>query len=426
MNDDRQFERNARTWLEIGPTDAPGRVVENALLTIETTPQDRDLRVPWRLPRMTTSIRFATAAVIGVLAVGGFLLFRNVSPQIGRPSPSPTVVASPSMTAAELSGVLQSKWTSVGPRSQPPGTDPFGATMVIGPTGVRIWAFKADIMSAWSVADGQLTVRLVASQGVLNLGHWDCRTGQEGTYSASVPGKGETLTLVAVADACATRAAILAGAWTRSRCDASDDRCNELAAGRHQSTVALPGDLPASPAIASYSYAVPTGWTSELLGDGTLFRLADGMGINLRFDLAPRSHAAGCPEIAAPGKGTSAAAIAAWLRTVPGITTTTPTAVMIGGYAGVMLDLSDDTSSTDPCRSPGIAPQIFVFMHPGLPSLLPSFSGPAYRSRYVILDLPGGHNLLIDITMPDQATFAGFLSSAMPIIDSLQFTVAGP
>ncbi len=46
MNDNRQFERSARTWLEIGPTAAPDHVVENALLAIESTSQERDLRLP--------------------------------------------------------------------------------------------------------------------------------------------------------------------------------------------------------------------------------------------------------------------------------------------------------------------------------------------------------------------------------------------
>ena len=71
MTDDRSLERAARSWLETGPTEAPDRAVEAALLRIETTPQERDLRIPWRLPRMTTPARVAAAAVIGVLAIGG-------------------------------------------------------------------------------------------------------------------------------------------------------------------------------------------------------------------------------------------------------------------------------------------------------------------------------------------------------------------
>ncbi len=68
MTDDRSLERAARSWLETGPTQAPDRAVEAALLRIETTPQERDLRIPWRLPKMSTPARVAAAAVIGVLA----------------------------------------------------------------------------------------------------------------------------------------------------------------------------------------------------------------------------------------------------------------------------------------------------------------------------------------------------------------------
>ena len=55
MTDDRSLERAARSWLETGPTQAPDRAVEAALLRIETTPQERDLRIPWRFTDMTTA-----------------------------------------------------------------------------------------------------------------------------------------------------------------------------------------------------------------------------------------------------------------------------------------------------------------------------------------------------------------------------------
>jgi hypothetical protein len=102
MTDDRSLERAARSWIEAGPTQAPDRVVEAALLQIETTTQERDWHVPWRLPKMNTPARVATAAVIGVLAVGGaFIVLRPSGAFVGvpGPTPTPTPTASPSPVA---------------------------------------------------------------------------------------------------------------------------------------------------------------------------------------------------------------------------------------------------------------------------------------------------------------------------------------
>jgi hypothetical protein len=104
MTDDRSLERAARSWIENGPTEAPDRAVEAALFQIQTTPQERDLRIPWRLPTMTTPARVAAAAVIGVLVIGGALvvLKPGTSSGIGgpgpSPSPSPTPTASPTLS----------------------------------------------------------------------------------------------------------------------------------------------------------------------------------------------------------------------------------------------------------------------------------------------------------------------------------------
>jgi WD40-like Beta Propeller Repeat len=96
MTDDRSLERAARSWIEVGPTQAPDRAVEAALSRIQTTPQERVLRIPWRLPLMITPARAAAAAVIGALAIGGaFLMLRPGQPAVGPPGPSPTASATP-------------------------------------------------------------------------------------------------------------------------------------------------------------------------------------------------------------------------------------------------------------------------------------------------------------------------------------------
>jgi hypothetical protein len=99
MTDDRSLERAARSWLENGPAQAPDRAVEAALLRIQTTPQERDLRIPWRFPKMNTPARIAAAAVIGVLAIGGALYAFGPGGSIGGPGLTPQPKSSPSPIA---------------------------------------------------------------------------------------------------------------------------------------------------------------------------------------------------------------------------------------------------------------------------------------------------------------------------------------
>jgi hypothetical protein len=92
MSDDRTFERNARAWLELGPANAPDRTVEAALLAIETTNQERDLGIPWRLPTMNPIMRLAAVLVVGAIAVGGGLfVLRSPGSSVGSTSPAPSI-----------------------------------------------------------------------------------------------------------------------------------------------------------------------------------------------------------------------------------------------------------------------------------------------------------------------------------------------
>jgi len=105
---DRALERAARSWIEEGPTRAPDRPVEAALAMVQTTKQERDLWVPWRLPNMKPFLLLAGAALAVVLAVGAANYMLNPGSNVGAPAPTPTplpseapsVAASASATAA--------------------------------------------------------------------------------------------------------------------------------------------------------------------------------------------------------------------------------------------------------------------------------------------------------------------------------------
>jgi hypothetical protein len=96
MNDDRSLERAARSWIEAGPTQAPDRPIDAALRRIQTTPQERDLRIPWRFPPMNPAARLAGAALVAVVAIGAvYIAFRPAS-GFGGPNATATPSVQPS------------------------------------------------------------------------------------------------------------------------------------------------------------------------------------------------------------------------------------------------------------------------------------------------------------------------------------------
>jgi hypothetical protein len=91
MTDDRTLERAARSWLEEGPTLAPDRAVEAALSQTQTIPQERDLRIPWRLPTMNPMLRVAGVVVVALVAIGVAALAFRPSADVGYSSTPPSV-----------------------------------------------------------------------------------------------------------------------------------------------------------------------------------------------------------------------------------------------------------------------------------------------------------------------------------------------
>ncbi|TFG69136.1 MAG: hypothetical protein E4H24_01620 [Thermomicrobiales bacterium] len=96
MKTDNDFDRIAMAWLADGPEELSDRVLDAVVDEIHVTRQRHALGLPWRFLTMTTPTRVATAAVIGVLVVGGaFFAFNRSQTAVGGPGPSPT----PSVTA---------------------------------------------------------------------------------------------------------------------------------------------------------------------------------------------------------------------------------------------------------------------------------------------------------------------------------------
>lgn len=100
MTDDRSLERAARSWIEDGPTRAPDRPVDAALLQIMNTPQERDPWIPRRLPDMSPTFRLAGVAIVLVVAVGVAVFALRPSSGTGSPATPGATTSSSAVPSA--------------------------------------------------------------------------------------------------------------------------------------------------------------------------------------------------------------------------------------------------------------------------------------------------------------------------------------
>ena len=79
MTSERDFDRLARAWLDLGPNEAPDRVIATVLQAAETTPQvRRPIRWPFRKDfQMTRLPILATVMATLVVVIGGLQLIKR-------------------------------------------------------------------------------------------------------------------------------------------------------------------------------------------------------------------------------------------------------------------------------------------------------------------------------------------------------------
>jgi hypothetical protein len=170
MTDDRSLERAARSWLEEGPIRTPDRPIEAALARIQTTRQERDLRVPWRYKTMSPAIRLAAAAAVLVaVGVGAFAL-RQSPASIGTPSANPpTATANPPAASGKVALAPGTHTTTL---FQPPTTFTVPEGWVLErdtPTEFRV-APVVDVAAELAVCHGDITALDPAAEPLPSVG----------------------------------------------------------------------------------------------------------------------------------------------------------------------------------------------------------------------------------------------------------------
>lgn len=431
MTRDRDIERVLDRFYAEGPTEMPDRVLLGVLDRIERVPQRR-LALLTRFATMNTNLRLAAAAaiVVAVVGVGAFALSQRTSvgpPSTASPVPTAGQTVTPSLTS--VPAALQFTWLGA-TRTVPQITPPIERSVL---------RFAAKSLS-YLTGTGDAVFLSTAGQSspstvdlTLTQGRYGCAVGDVGSYTFTLSGSvrgGGKMTLVPVADACAARSAAISGDWVRANCtsDPSGWCLGDLDPGTY-------GSMSFNPFVATtawtsdygaLTYTVPAGWTNTEDCD-YCFTLVkqngppDPPGILMFSDVAAHSQDAACPEVPQPGVAHTAAAIAAFLKGLPGLIASAPVPITIGGLNGMMLDISMAPSWTRTCSFGDGGPVVTTLTHASGVSGFDWNVGGTVHERVILLDSGGGRTLLIEIDAPDKAAFDALVAESMPVINSFQF-----
>ncbi len=170
------------------------------------------------------------------------------------------------------------------------------------------------------------------------------------------------------------------------------------------------------------TFTVPDGW--ELAADtaGYLQLRPAGSevaGIYVFRDVVAASQDPACPTAAEPGIGSTSTDLVLWIRSLDGLTVSTPAMVTVGGLRGTSLDIGIAAGWTSSCPFANGLPTVALLVGPT--SDLRWVVAGSERLRLYILDLPGGGTVVVDVDAFDGTLMNSLLSNAAPIVKSLSF-----
>lgn len=170
------------------------------------------------------------------------------------------------------------------------------------------------------------------------------------------------------------------------------------------------------------TYTIPDGWWNP--SDGAAFfslqPVTSGLvGIYLFRDPLPASQDPTCPTTAEPGVATTSLALAAWIRTLPGLVVSNPRLVEVGGLRGTEIDVAIRSDWTESCPFANGLPTVPLFV--GSDGQLRWVVAGSERLRLSLLDVPGGGTVVVDIDAFDGSLWEDLLAAATPIVRSFVF-----
>jgi hypothetical protein len=420
---DRDVTRVVRSWLHEDEHENADRVLDLVLDQLDTTPQRRVTWWPVRRPTtMNTTFRYGIAAVaLAVAALFGFTYLNN---QVGDDDSTPTPIPS-ELSVGPLPAGLQHPF--LGPPRPIPGisSEPAAAILTFDGTAFTFNTGASDVLdsTATITSSGQLklTSEVVGST---------CQAGDVGLYDYSFSNGGTQLTISGTDD-CEAREAAVVGSWQTSNCRNPDNAClGDLLPGSYSSQFFEPrpgGEW--APRYGALTYTVPDGWaaSSDFPESYALLTHEAYAAMDLNADgcsacpdgiyvwAAPMAAADDCLEEAAPGVGTTAAELAAWVEANPNFVVERRPSVTIAGQPAIVLMAEAADGATGLCGESGEAgPPIFYNgWHMAI--------APGDRQLFILVDLAGGDTILVNVDTVDPGALDAIAAEAMPIIETFEF-----
>jgi hypothetical protein len=173
----------------------------------------------------------------------------------------------------------------------------------------------------------------------------------------------------------------------------------------------------------SFEGGVPSNWTIAASGLLSFSTAADGR--SMAIELLPNRSvmSATCAMGPEPGVGTTADAFIHALATRPGLIAANEGPAEVGGQPGRQIDLRVDASVPPSC--PGdVGPDddfvpLFGVDVDGYWHHVGAVGTETYR--LIMIDVPGGQNVLIGILGSDRQAFDQYIDDAMTIVSRLRF-----
>ena len=168
----------------------------------------------------------------------------------------------------------------------------------------------------------------------------------------------------------------------------------------------------------TFGGSLPPGWTEE---DGAFSR-SESAYVEVLTDRSLMS--ANCVLGPQPGIGHTAADIVGALSRRPGLATTGADDITVAGFAGQQIDFAIAPWWKKSCDWWGdptapVVPLIGAFDDKNFWLYNAVTKGEEYR--YIVLDTPGGGNVVIAITAVDPERLQGVAGPAMNIVHGLQY-----